>query len=91
MDMDVGGLVSFSEIAPGELFATPLLGIMRLCLRAVSPVGGKELMRLAVIAPAIDQYQGLPGITDTLTRLAAGHGYLRRDQLMPWNYVPAVG
>jgi transposase len=30
-------------------------------------------------------------LTDTLTRLAAGHSNLRRDQLMPWNYVPAVG
>jgi transposase len=30
-------------------------------------------------------------LTDTLTRLAAGHSNLRRDQLMPWNYAPAVG
>lgn len=30
-------------------------------------------------------------LTDTLTKLAAGHSNLRRDDLMPWNYVPAVG
>jgi len=30
-------------------------------------------------------------LNDTLVRLAAGHSNLRRDQLMPWNYVPAVG
>jgi transposase len=30
-------------------------------------------------------------LTDTLTKLAAGHSNLRRDQLMPWNYVTAVG
>jgi hypothetical protein len=29
-------------------------------------------------------------ITDALSRLAAGHSNLRRDQLMPWNYVPDV-
>ena len=29
-------------------------------------------------------------LTDTLSRLATGHSNLRRDQLMPWNYVPAV-
>ena len=29
-------------------------------------------------------------LTETLTRLATGHSNLRRDQLMPWNYVPAV-
>jgi hypothetical protein len=30
-------------------------------------------------------------LTDALSRLAAGHSNLRRDQLMPWNYVPDVG
>jgi transposase len=30
-------------------------------------------------------------LTDTLTRLAAGHSNLRRDDLMPWNYLKAVG
>jgi transposase len=30
-------------------------------------------------------------LTDTLTGLAAGHSNLRRDDLMPWNYIPAVG
>ena len=30
-------------------------------------------------------------LADTLTRLAAGHGNLRRDDLMPWNFTPAVG
>ncbi len=30
-------------------------------------------------------------LNDTLVRLAAGHSNLRRDQLMPWNYVPAMG
>jgi transposase len=29
-------------------------------------------------------------LTDTLTRLAAGHSNLRRDELMPWNYIPVV-
>jgi transposase len=29
-------------------------------------------------------------LTDTLTSLAAGHSNLRRDELMPWNYIPAV-
>ncbi len=29
-------------------------------------------------------------LTDTLKRLAAGHGNLRRDQLLPWNHVQAV-
>jgi transposase len=30
-------------------------------------------------------------LADTLTCLAAGHSNLRRDELMPWNYIPAVG
>jgi transposase len=30
-------------------------------------------------------------LADTLTRLAAGHSNLRRDELMPWSYAPAVG
>jgi transposase len=30
-------------------------------------------------------------LTDTLTRLAAGHSNLRCDELMPWNYAPAMG
>jgi hypothetical protein len=29
-------------------------------------------------------------LTNTLKRLAAGHSNRRRDQLMLWNYVPAV-
>ncbi|MGH7028748.1 IS66 family transposase [Brevundimonas sp.] len=29
-------------------------------------------------------------LADTLSRLAAGHGNLRRDQLMPWNFNPNV-
>ncbi len=30
-------------------------------------------------------------LTHTLTKLAAGHSNQRRDDLMPWNYAPAVG
>lgn len=30
-------------------------------------------------------------LADTLTRLAAGHSKLRRDDLMPWNFTRAVG
>ncbi|MDB5409997.1 MAG: family transposase, partial [Rhodospirillales bacterium] len=30
-------------------------------------------------------------LTDTLTKLAAGHSNLRRDQLMQWCYAPTVG
>src|SRR5487761_1311448 len=30
-------------------------------------------------------------LTATLAKLAAGHSNRRRDQLMPWNCVPAVG
>ena len=29
-------------------------------------------------------------LADTLAKLAAGHGNLRRDDLMPWNFTPAV-
>lgn len=30
-------------------------------------------------------------LTETTTKLAAGHSYLRRDDPMPWNYTLSVG
>jgi hypothetical protein len=62
MEMDVGGFTPFAEIGPGTLFAAPLLGSLRLCIRAESSGGGGHVAFVAVIGPVLEEHKGLPGL-----------------------------
>jgi hypothetical protein len=63
VNLSIPGFVPFSTIDPGGLFAAPLQGEMRLCLRAYLDEPGRPEPRLLVIRPSLED-DGQPRIID---------------------------